>query len=115
MTTPSAPGNPEVEKVQAEIETVIEKVEVQEAKVENASTPKEAEKESDILKALHEKFDALNVRLNGIDKRLAEPTVPAPPAKEAAPVFDKTEPDTVERQAVAEGAKPRKRRLGAWG
>lgn len=113
----NVPGseNPEVEKVQNQIDATIDKIEKQEVKVEKADSPAEAQKETDVLNQLIQKFDALTGRLDAIDKRLAEPTVPAPAAKEEAP------PETPKTDAPAEGAsdepeaRPKKRRLGAWG
>lgn len=116
MATP-VPGseNPEAKKLESELDATIEKIEKQEGKVEKADTPAEAQKENDVLNQLIQKFDALTERLNAIDNRLAEPTVPAPVAKVETPV------EAPKTDAPAEGttdepeAKPKKRRLGAWG
>lgn len=115
MTTSTDPGNAETGKVQKEIQETIVEVEKQEVAVEKAEgTPKEKE-EQDKYIALLAKFDALTGRLDAIDSRLAEPTVPAPPAKEAAPTVDNGEVTVVEAPPSDDSGKPKKRRLGAWG
>jgi hypothetical protein len=115
MTTPADSPSPEVKEVQKEIDATIQAVDKQEIVVEKAEgTPKEKE-EQDKYAALLAKFDTLTERLNAIDSRLAEPTVPAPPAKEAAPVVDNGATPVVEETVTTDGGKPKKRRLGAWG
>jgi predicted nucleic acid-binding Zn-ribbon protein len=106
------PGNSETEAVESQISETVEKIERQEERVENASTPAEANKEQAKLDSLIERFDSLVARLDRIDERLAEPTVPAPPAKQEV----KTEETTAveETPAGTTDEPPRKRRLGAW-
>jgi tetrahydromethanopterin S-methyltransferase subunit G len=106
---------PEVKGVQDQIETTEKKIEEQEEKVENASTPAEEKKAEEQLEVLRGQYAALLERLDAIDKRLAEPTVPAPAAKsEATPDPPKAE-ETPNASQTNEETKPRKRRLGAWG
>lgn len=116
MTQPvEGTQNPEVKKVEGEIDETIAAIDKQEEKVENASTPAEEEKATETLNKLLAKFDALTERLNGIDAKLAEPTVPAPPAKETPAPRAATEGDPVVPATEGEDAKPKKRRLGVWG
>lgn len=112
MSTPTPENNP-AEVTNAEIEAAQTAIDKQEEKVENATTKEEEKKESEKLDQLVEKFDALIERMGNIETRLNEPTVPAPEAKQETP--------PVSAQPVGEvttsepEAKPKKRRLGAWG
>jgi len=115
MTTPADSPSPEVKEVQKEIDATIQAVEKQEVAVEKAEgTPKEKE-EQDKYIALIAKFDTLTERLDAIDKRLAEPTVPAPEAKGAPAPVDNGAETVVVAEVPEDGGKPKKRRLGAWG
>lgn len=116
MATPvNTPGNSDPSKTEGQVEKAIADIEKQEVKVENAGTPAEENKEQAKLDTLLERFDAMIERMNGIDAKLAEPTVPAPVAKEVvAPEAPKGEEQAVEVQPESE-SKPSKRRLGAWG
>lgn len=117
MATPvPGNGNPEAAKVQDQIDQTVQQIEKQEVKVENASSPKEVKEEKAELNALIGRFDSLVARLDAIDQKLAEPTVPAPaPAATPTPEAVKEGETPV---AATEGngdEKPKKRRLGAWG
>jgi hypothetical protein len=107
----NAPAN--VEGVQNQLETVTEQIEKQEEKVEAASTPAEAEKAKERLTSLLDKFDTLVERLDAIDKKLAEPTVPAPEAK-LPEVTQVPTPETPVSSQEGAQTPPRKRRMGAW-
>jgi hypothetical protein len=113
MTTPP---KPEPAPTVQEVEKAVEDIEKQEEKVEDAPTAAKQVEEQKTLDVLLARFDALTSRLNDIDKRLAEPTVPAPTAKvpETAVEAPK-EPDGVEGTVSPEAGPPKKRRLGAWG
>lgn len=116
MTTPvENSGNPEAQKLEAQVEKTIQEIEQQEKKVEKAEgTPSEV-KEKDRLGELIEKFDGLTERLGKIEERLAEPTVPAPEAKkEEAPVESEGGKDPAAPVDAPAPPKPGKRRLGAW-
>lgn len=114
MGTEVNPETPEVKAVQKEIDQTVTAIEKQEAKVENAPTPAAEDKESSKLDSLIEKFDGLIARMEKIDQRLAEPTVPAPPAKAETPALPPVASETP-AEASPEGTEPpRKRRLGAW-
>lgn len=107
----NTPAN--AEGIQDQLETVTGQIDKQEAKVENASTPAEAEREQGKLDALIGKFDSLVSRLDAIDQKLAEPTVPAPEIKpEPTPATPAVE--TPASAPEGEQAPPRKRRMGAW-
>lgn len=112
----STPENAEAENVQGQIEGTIDQIEKQEVKVDNARSEAEEKKEGAALKSLLDKYDSLLSRLESIDKRLAEPTVPAPEAKKDA-VTELPPVDSSAGKGVSgeTSTKPRKRRLGAWG
>lgn len=115
MTTVADDGSADPAKVQKEIDATIQQVEKQETAVEKAEGTSKEKEEQEKYNALLAKFDALTERLDSMDKRMAEPTVPAPPVKETAPVVDNGATPVVEAQPGADGGKPKKRRLGAWG
>lgn len=101
----------EAQKVQGEIEKTVDQIERQEEKLDNARTVEDEKKESQTLQKLLDRFDTLTAKLESIDKRLSEPTVPAPAAKtEETPKTD----DEPAGDASDMAEKPRKRRLGAW-
>lgn len=115
MSTPSNESTPaNAEGVQNQIETVTGQIEKQEEKVENAATPAQAEKEKEKLDTLIGKFDSLVARLDAIDQKLSEPTVPAPEVKPEVKAETPTAPETPAGSQEGAQAPPRKRRMGAW-
>lgn len=108
-------NTPAVATSDTAIQGKIEAIEKQEAVVEKAEgTPKEVEEQAKLDKLLAG-FETFSARLDGIETRLAEPTVPAPPVKETVkPVVDNGTETAVEGAPPA-SVKPAKRRLGAWG
>jgi hypothetical protein len=115
MTAPTPEtDNPQAGKVLDKIEETTEQIVQQEKKVENASTPAQEEKENATLKELQGKYDALLEKLEAIDKKVSQPTVPAPEAKQELPPVTTTEAPSGQQTEPPAEEKPRKRRLGAW-
>jgi hypothetical protein len=110
------PTNPGTEPTTAEIEKAVEDIEKQEERVDNAPTAEVEAKEKATLETLMERYDTMLERLDSIDKRLSEPTVPAPAHKtpEVVPAAETTV-EGANETPPADGGKPKKRRLGAWG